>query len=108
MATLTLAQAKPLLVDADFIERVTLLSVKRAITIGQAAVSAHPDVDVKHAGFACAIINDRMSGFVTAMVRAVALAVDTDTPATPLDAEITTAIASVWGTFAGVTPADKV
>ena len=108
MATLTRQEAAALIGNSGFIEQVTLLSVRRAITVGNTAASAFPNKDSKYASFACSIISDRSNGFVAPMVRAVALAVDTAATTAPSDAEVTTAIASVWGTFAGVGPADKV
>ena len=108
MATLTRQQAATLIAEGAFNEQVTLLCVRRAITVGNTAASAFPNKDAKYASFACSIISDRSNGFVGPMARAVALALDTATPDAPTDAEVTTAIASVWGTFAGVTPADKI
>jgi hypothetical protein len=108
MATLTRQQAAVLISNAEFIEQVTLLSVRRAITVGNTAASALPVKDAKYANFACSIISDRSNGFVPAMTRAVALAVDAADPVAPTDTEVTTAIASVWGTFAGAGPADNV
>jgi hypothetical protein len=108
MATLTRDQAAVLIDSSAFVSQVTLLTIRRAITVGNTAASLLPNKDVKYASFACSVISDRGNGFVAPMVRAVALAVDTASPLAPTDAEVTTAIASVWGTFAGVTPADKV
>jgi hypothetical protein len=90
--------------NATFQNQVQMSIVKAAVNISSEARTVRNTVDLKRNTLAVAVLNNPTAS--ATLTRFVYATIETGLTGTPTDAQVDTAVSSVWNGIAGVTPAE--
>ena len=97
---------------ASFQEQVQMAVFKAATAISNEAATTHPTLDLKRHTLASQVLQTSGSGYGQSSgpinMQFVWAAIETGLTGTPTDAQVDTAISSIWNEVAGVTSRDLV